>query len=420
MIPISLYVSIEFIKIFQVWFMSQDRNMYYDKVDKRLQCRALNITEELGQIQYVMSDKTGTLTENQMVFRRCSVYGQDYGGRPVLNTVESSLELVASNLRNDEPNEKKLQMAALAQAAANTGRLRPSRDPTLESQLASSVLKEGASIDDPVFAFFLTMAVCNTVVVNAKPHEDLMDPDGDIVNSRFATEEDASLPHREGSSDSVTGNRYLSEVEEESVSSTGSTPVIAEEKAADDGFEEIELIEFPEIKTGVTQPSEKEEIAVIEKKEDEKENSNNYNGERKEGKGLVCSFCSTSQFRNEFQNILHRPSILSVPLAKLKGMKSPFRRSVDKRRSDSSEVIAPPLHSFYDSESPDELALVEAAREYGVRLLKRRFDDVIVYLRHSTKSVKYKVRKAEKGFRNPSFLRFCTLFHSMLIAKECL
>lgn len=68
MIPISLYVSVEFIKLGQVFFMSQDLELYYEAVDKRLQCRALNIPEELGQIEYVMSDKTGTLTENQACF----------------------------------------------------------------------------------------------------------------------------------------------------------------------------------------------------------------------------------------------------------------------------------------------------------------------------------------------------------------
>lgn len=53
-------------------------DFYNEKMDSTIQCRALNITEDLGQIQYLFSDKTGTLTENKMVFRRCSVAGFDY------------------------------------------------------------------------------------------------------------------------------------------------------------------------------------------------------------------------------------------------------------------------------------------------------------------------------------------------------
>ncbi|XP_020014020.2 phospholipid-transporting ATPase VD isoform X2 [Castor canadensis] len=97
LIPISLYVSIEIVKLGQIYFIQSDMDFYNEKTDSTVQCRALNIAEDLGQIQYLFSDKTGTLTENKMVFRRCTVAGFDYCHEENAKRLESYQETVSED-----------------------------------------------------------------------------------------------------------------------------------------------------------------------------------------------------------------------------------------------------------------------------------------------------------------------------------
>ena len=82
-IPIALYITFEIIKILQVFFIDRDLNLYYAPTDTPMKCRALNINEDLGQIEHIFSDKTGTLTQNMMTFHRCSIAGKKYGAKDV-------------------------------------------------------------------------------------------------------------------------------------------------------------------------------------------------------------------------------------------------------------------------------------------------------------------------------------------------
>ena len=61
LIPISLIVTMEVVKYQQAQLINSDLDMYYAKTDTPALCRTSSLVEELGQIEYVFSDKTGTL-----------------------------------------------------------------------------------------------------------------------------------------------------------------------------------------------------------------------------------------------------------------------------------------------------------------------------------------------------------------------
>ncbi|KAJ3682917.1 hypothetical protein LUZ60_013144 [Juncus effusus] len=142
MIPISLYITMELVRLGQSYFMIGDRHMYDASSDSRFQCRSLNINEDLGQIRYVFSDKTGTLTENKMEFRRASIFGKDYGDSLQVMT-HSSHEITSSGplITNSKP------------------------DITIDPDLVR-LLQGDLTTEERIAAheFFLTLAACNTVI----------------------------------------------------------------------------------------------------------------------------------------------------------------------------------------------------------------------------------------------------------------
>lgn len=78
LVPISLFVTVELIKYYQAFMIGSDLDLYHEDTDTPTVVKTSSLVEELGQIEYIFSDKTGTLTRNIMEFKSCSIAGRCY------------------------------------------------------------------------------------------------------------------------------------------------------------------------------------------------------------------------------------------------------------------------------------------------------------------------------------------------------
>ncbi|CAH0561274.1 unnamed protein product [Brassicogethes aeneus] len=104
LIPISLQVTLEVVRFIQAIFINTDIEMYHAETDTPACARTSNLNEELGQVKYIFSDKTGTLTRNVMEFKRCAIGNEIY---PITENVEDSL--MVQHLREGHVNSSSIR-----------------------------------------------------------------------------------------------------------------------------------------------------------------------------------------------------------------------------------------------------------------------------------------------------------------------
>uniref|UniRef100_A0A667XYW8 Phospholipid-transporting ATPase n=1 Tax=Myripristis murdjan TaxID=586833 RepID=A0A667XYW8_9TELE len=149
-VPISLYVSVEIIRLGNSFYIDWDRKMYHARSDTPAEARTTTLNEELGQIRYIFSDKTGTLTQNIMTFNKCSINGKSYGD--VYDYTGQRLEITEVNTVDFSFN------------------------PLADSRFAfhDHALVEAVKLENPeVHAFFRLLALCHTVMPEEKQEGEL-------------------------------------------------------------------------------------------------------------------------------------------------------------------------------------------------------------------------------------------------------
>lgn len=146
-VPISLYVSVEIIRYLNSQWINWDQQMYYAPNDTPARAHTTTLNEELGQIEYVFSDKTGTLTQNIMTFNKCSIMGRMYG------------EVL------DEVTKEPLEITE------NTPSVDFSSNPLYEPSFKfydKTLLDDVMHGDKDAHEFFLLLSLCHTVMCEEK------------------------------------------------------------------------------------------------------------------------------------------------------------------------------------------------------------------------------------------------------------
>ncbi|GLI80104.1 phopholipid transporting ATPase [Penicillium ochrochloron] len=175
LVPISLYISLEIVRTIQAVFIHSDLYMYYEKLGLYCVPKSWNISDDVGQVEYIFSDKTGTLTQNVMEFKKATINGMAYG--------EAYTEAQIGMRRREGANADEEAAVARAQIAADGKKMlemlrRIHDNPYLQDENLTFIApnfvadiegQSGQTQKAAVEHFMLALALCHSVITEHTP-----------------------------------------------------------------------------------------------------------------------------------------------------------------------------------------------------------------------------------------------------------
>ncbi|KAK6462940.1 phospholipid transporting ATPase [Scheffersomyces coipomensis] len=177
LVPISLYITIEIIKTAQAFFIYSDIGMYYERLDYPCTPKSWSISDDLGQIEYVFSDKTGTLTQNLMEFKKCTINGVSYG-----KAYTEALAGLRKRQGIDVESEAAIEREIIAKDKVNMVALLNQISPAclnyedeltfISSNFVNDILGDAGDVQKQSNEhFMLALALCHSVLTEPDPKE---------------------------------------------------------------------------------------------------------------------------------------------------------------------------------------------------------------------------------------------------------
>lgn len=175
LVPISLYISLEIVRTLQAVFIHSDLFMYYEKLGLYCVPKSWNISDDVGQVEYIFSDKTGTLTQNVMEFKKATINGVSYG--EAYTEAQIGMRRREGANADEEAAQARRKIAADGKAMLESLR-RIHDNPYLKDENLTFIAPnfvndlEGQAGEEQKRAtehFMLALAVCHTVITEHTP-----------------------------------------------------------------------------------------------------------------------------------------------------------------------------------------------------------------------------------------------------------